>query len=188
MRQPRPGTLLVARPVLQDPNFRQAVVLLFQHEEAAGSMGLILNRPSRDKVSTIGSITGVAARDDRLWIGGPVQENSVWVLHRRADLGDRRPEVVPGMFLGGSPKLLRSLLLTTTVNPAPGIFRVVRGYSGWGEGQLRAEIEQGAWRVADADPELIFGTESEDLWDDVLTRAQLPFNLPPDSLRNARHK
>jgi putative transcriptional regulator len=188
MRKPQQGSLLVARPALLDPNFRHAVILLFRHEDESGSMGLIVNRPSKLKVaSSVGSMAGAEKRDDRLWIGGPVQQNSVWVLHRRPDLDDRGIEVVPGLFLGGSPALLRDLLLTTGVNPAPTVFRVVRGYAGWGEGQLKSEIDEGAWRVTDAVPEIIFGAEAEDLWDDVLTRAQLPFALPHDALRNARH-
>jgi putative transcriptional regulator len=186
MRSPRPGSLLVARPALQDPNFRHAVILLFRHEEKEGSMGLIVNRPSAVKVSgSVGDLEGVE-RDDRLWIGGPVQQNSVWLLHSRLDLDDRGLEVVPGLFLGGSPVLLRDLMCTTGIDPAPGIFRVVRGYAGWGEGQLAREIAEGAWRVADADADLILHTEAEELWDDVLTRAQLTFRLPPDTLRKAK--
>jgi putative transcriptional regulator len=184
----RSGVLLVARPSLVDQNFRHAVVLLFRHESEAGSMGLIVNRKSSVKLAgSLGNVSGATGRDDRVWIGGPVQQNSVWVLHRRSDVDDRGLEVVPGIYLGGSPQLLRALLTTTPVNPAPGVFRVVQGYAGWGEGQLQNEIKEGAWRIADPDPDLVFGTEADDLWDDVLTRAQLPFRLPPDTLRNARH-
>jgi putative transcriptional regulator len=187
MRKPRTGCLLVARPALIDPNFRHAVILLFRHEEKEGSMGLIVNRPSTIRVS--GAVGDVAAsnRSDRLWIGGPVQQNSVWLLHSREDVDDRGLEVVPGLFLGGSPSLLRGLMASTGADPAPGVFRVVRGYAGWGEGQLAHEISEGAWRVAEADADLILQTDPEDLWDDVLTRAQISFRLPPDTLRKAKH-
>jgi putative transcriptional regulator len=39
------GKLLVASPVLVDPNFHRAVVLVAAHD-ADGALGLILNRPS----------------------------------------------------------------------------------------------------------------------------------------------
>jgi putative transcriptional regulator len=178
---------LVARPQLLDPNFRQAVILLFRHEEKEGSMGLIVNRPSAVRVAgSVGDLSGMK-REDRLWIGGPVQQNSVWLLHNRHDVDERGLEIVPGLFLGGSPILLRDLMCTTGIDPAPGIFRVVRGYAGWGGGQVSHEIAEGAWRVADADADLILRTEAEDLWDDVLTRAQLSWPLPSDTLRKARH-
>jgi putative transcriptional regulator len=186
MRKPRSGCLLVARPALIDPNFRHAVILLFRHQEKEGSMGLIVNRPSTVKVA--GSVGDLAdlRREDRLWIGGPVQQNSVWLLHGRNDVDERGLEVVPGLFLGGSPILLRDLMCTTGDDPAPGVFRVVRGYAGWGGGQLSREIAEGAWRVADADADLILHTDADELWNDVMTRAQLSFRLPSDTLRKAK--
>ncbi len=41
---PAPGVLLIAPPMIRDPNFWRAVVLLCEHGPA-GSFGLILNRP-----------------------------------------------------------------------------------------------------------------------------------------------
>lgn len=150
-------------------------------------MGIVINRERRVGVSdALGQIDGAEGRADRLWFGGPVQPNAIWVLHRRPDLDERGIEVVPGVFLGGSPALLRDLLRTTTVDPAPAIFRVVQGYSGWGKGQLSQEIKEGAWLVAEADQEVMFGTDADDLWEETLTRAQFPFPLPPRLLHNAR--
>jgi putative transcriptional regulator len=187
MRKPRVGSLLVSRPPLLDPNFRQTVILLFRHEAEEGSMGIVINRQRDIKVAeTLGKIDGAQGRSDRLWFGGPVQPNAFWVLHRRPNVEDRGLEVTPGVFLGGSPDLLRELMLTTPIDPAPSIFRVVQGYAGWGKGQLMREIQEGAWLVADADGELIFGLESTEVWEEILTRAQIPFRLPPDTLRNAR--
>ncbi len=183
-----PGSLLVSRPPLVEPPFRHTVVLLFQHEAKVGSMGIVVNRCSSMRVADlVDKIEGLNGREDKLWIGGPVQPNAVWVLHRRDDVQDSGHLVAPGVYLGGSPALLRELMQTTPANPAPGVFRVVKGYAGWGAGQLAAEIRDGAWRVTEADGDVIFGAEADVLWDDVLTRAQLPFKLPADSLRNARH-
>jgi len=40
------GSFLVARPALQDPNFRKTVVLLLQHG-SGGAFGLVVNRPAK---------------------------------------------------------------------------------------------------------------------------------------------
>ncbi len=39
------GKLLVASPLLQDPNFYRTVVFLFEHGED-GAVGTVLNRPT----------------------------------------------------------------------------------------------------------------------------------------------
>src|SRR5688572_29870184 len=166
MRKPKAGSLLVSRAPLLDPNFRRTVILLFRHDAEEGSMGIVINRERDIKVAeTLAKIDGAQGRSDHLWFGGPVQPNAFWVLHRRPDVPDRGLEVASGVYLGGSPQLLRDLLLTTKVDPAPSIFRVVQGYAGWGKGQLMQEIAEGAWLVADADADLIFGSESQDLWE-----------------------
>ena len=42
------------------------------------------------------------------------------------------------------------------------------GYAGWGPGQLEAELAQGAWLLAPASREVIFGLEHEEMWEHVV--------------------
>jgi len=44
------GKLLVAMPKLNDPNFRQTVILLCEYSED-GALGVVLNRPTEMAVS-----------------------------------------------------------------------------------------------------------------------------------------
>ncbi|MEU6237239.1 YqgE/AlgH family protein, partial [Kitasatospora sp. NPDC047058] len=46
------GRLLVATPVLTDPNFARAVVLLLDHD-AEGALGVVLNRPTPVEVGSV---------------------------------------------------------------------------------------------------------------------------------------
>ena len=48
--------------------------------------------------------------------------------------------------------------------------RVFAGYAGWGSGQLRAEIEEGAWYVLPGDPLDPFMADPQRLWQAVLHR------------------
>jgi len=49
-------------------------------------------------------------------------------------------------------------------------FRVFAGYAGWGAGQLRSEIEEGAWFVLAGEPNDVFIDDPEQLWRQVLRR------------------
>ena len=42
------------------------------------------------------------------------------------------------------------------------------GYSGWGPGQLEAEILQNGWLTCDAAPEIVFGENDETKWSAAL--------------------
>ena len=43
---PMAGRLLLATPLLGDPNFRRTVVLIVEHEGTEGTLGIVLNRPT----------------------------------------------------------------------------------------------------------------------------------------------
>src|SRR5215469_11767422 len=47
------GLLLVATPMLGDPNFRRPVVLVVEHEAEQGSLGVVLNRPIKVPVGQV---------------------------------------------------------------------------------------------------------------------------------------
>jgi putative transcriptional regulator len=66
--------------------------------------------------------------------------------------------------------------------------RVFAGYSGWGPGQLEAELDEPAWIVASALPDDVFAADPDELWRDVLQRKGGMFSLiatmPYDPSRN----
>ncbi|GAB2780831.1 YqgE/AlgH family protein [Streptomyces daliensis] len=66
------GRLLVATPVLADPNFDRAVVLLLDHDEE-GSLGVVLNRPTPVGVGDIlEPWAALAGEPGVVFQGGPV--------------------------------------------------------------------------------------------------------------------
>src|ERR1700727_3578103 len=78
---PLTGRLLVATPVLADPNFRRTVILVVEHEAAEGTLGVVLNRPTDvpvDRVLDAWSelVTGPSV----VFKGGPVAPNSALAI------------------------------------------------------------------------------------------------------------
>lgn len=159
------GRLLVAEPMLGDPNFDRTVVLMVEHT-ADGAMGLVLNRPTdlpvRDALPAWeGRVTAPAV----LHVGGPVEERSGWCLARLA------PGLAPPSFL---PVLGDVGLLDLEIDPTDlaGLTaaRLYAGYSGWGPGQLEHELAQDAWIVVDAMGDDPFLPNADELWNRILTR------------------
>jgi putative transcriptional regulator len=44
------------------------------------------------------------------------------------------------------------------------------GYSGWGPGQLEAELQESAWLISDVSEELIFDTPPDAMWEKAIRR------------------
>jgi putative transcriptional regulator len=158
------GQLLLASPALYDPNFRRTVVLIGVHSEE-GAMGVVLNRPSEVTVGeAVPQLEQAVAKQELLYVGGPVQPSSIVFL---AEFLDPSPAglLVLGRIGFPAPDADIDELTRATARG-----RVFAGYTGWGEGQLDAELEQGDWIVNTALPEDVFTDVPEELWGAVLRR------------------
>lgn len=159
------GQLLIAGPRLIDPNFWRTVVLIVDHNEE-GAFGMVLNRPSETNVGeAVPELDTLVDSDDPLFIGGPVQPSSVITLARFEDIDDAALPAFGdiGVLGTGGPKFEQ---LGDRVLEA----RAYVGHSGWGPGQLDAELERDDWIVEPARPEDVFSSSPRELWVDVLTR------------------
>ncbi len=171
---PGAGRLLVATPLLGDPNFKRAVVLIVEHEETEGTLGVVLNRPTKIPVGQVlEQWTELITDPSVLFRGGPVAQNSALALA----MVPGKEEPLGWRALDGAPALARLGLLDLDAPPrllAPAIqsLRVYAGYAGWSPGQLDAEIDEGAWFVLPAEPGDIFAAEPEQLWRAVLQRQE----------------
>ena len=159
------GRLLVALPLLDDPNFERAVVLVLDHDED-GALGVVLNRASNVALhEALGDWSTVAAQPAVMFGGGPVEPTAVVAL------GRDRPGLAPGDGDGDDGQAVR-LVDVSEGPPAHHLeqVRVFAGYAGWAPGQLEAEIEQGAWIDVAALPDDVFTGDPGVLWARVLAR------------------
>jgi putative transcriptional regulator len=156
------GQLLLASPALVDPNFRRTVVLVTEHNEE-GAAGLVLNRLSETAVAdAVPDILPLVAEEERVYVGGPVQQSAVLVLAEFDDPEDAAMLVVGDVgFVPGDGDF--ELLAATTRR-----VRVFAGYAGWGAGQLESELEESSWIVEAADGLDLFPEPDTDLWGAVL--------------------
>jgi putative transcriptional regulator len=178
MEESLTGQLLLASPALYDPNFRRAVVLIGVHSEE-GAMGVVLNRPSAVTVSeAVPQLEQAVAELEPVYVGGPVQPNSIVFL---AEFLDPSPAglLVLGRIGFPAPDAGIDELTEATARR-----RVFAGFAGWGEGQLDAEVDHGDWIAHAALPEDVFTDVPGELWSRVLTRKggsyALIARMPPD--------
>jgi putative transcriptional regulator len=177
------GKLILAGPMLKDPNFDRTVVLITEHTEE-GAMGLVLNRPSEATIGdAVPDLTWVADPEDTVYVGGPVAPNGVIVLAEWTDPGQAVVLVEDDLgFVPGDADDPEAL--ATAIRRA----RVYAGHAGWGPGQLENEVAEEAWIVEAPRREELFSDDAEGLWPAVLRRMGREFALlstmPPDPSLN----
>ncbi len=162
--------LLVAKPSLLDPNFSRTVVLVTQAEDAS-TVGVILNRPMKAKLSELVP-EGVPTANyrDAVYLGGPVMRRAIVALFR-ADAAPAAPafHVLPGVYLSMHPDNIQALLADPRRR-----YRIYAGFSGWAPRQLESELMRDGWHVLPADREIVFRRNTESLWEELLKRATRP--------------
>lgn len=165
------GVLLVANPSLEDPNFRQTVLLIVEHGEG-GTLGLILNRSTPVLLSeALPDLAVLQGTSYRLFLGGPVEPGNLLLLFRLKEPAEGTRSVFNGVYVGGTPALLERLI--TEPKPTE-TFRAFAGHAGWAPGQLEFEMLHGAWGVLPPGSFNIFDKDPATLWPDSLTRLQAP--------------
>ena len=158
-----PGTLLLAVPQMRDPNFMHTVVLICEHS-ARGAVGLVVNRLAAVSVEELlpdHELLGEASFP--VFSGGPVGLDSLQFVHRVPDRISGSLELSDGIHLGGE---LDDMARHLTQEPtAMASLRLFLGYSGWGAGQLDAELASGSWVPAPPDAGVVFHAETpEAVW------------------------
>jgi putative transcriptional regulator len=168
------GCFLLSDFDLVDPNFHRTVVLMIDHDEE-GAFGLVVNRPSP---FTLGEV--VEGLDDSpaasipVYVGGPVQQNALFVLRdeRAAEDAEVERPVAGVAFEPASPTMIEYLKgewssLPEDERPA---VRMYVGYSGWASGQLEGELAADAWVVMRATREIVFHPDPRSAWTEALAR------------------
>ena len=120
------GTVLQATSLITSPMFSGSLLILYEHDSASGSKGLVLNKHFQGQA-------GTAVR-----LGGPCQLNSaVSTLHNIPDVSGAE-QLLAGVYRCGD---------LTTEKLESGECRVRRyhGFAAWRAGQLDGELRAGKW-------------------------------------------
>jgi putative transcriptional regulator len=174
------GRLLVATPVIGDPNFERTVVFLLGHDHD-GALGIVVNRPTDvDVEGSLPQWASISAPPAVVFVGGPVEQAGAIGLGRPAPgvpLQGRAPgdwdaswSPIPDVAEAVGPLATLDLHADPALSPGLEAVRVYAGHSGWGPGQLESEIAHDAWIVADAVPPDLWSDRPELLWGQVLHR------------------
>lgn len=168
-----PG-FLVAAPQLKDPNFESSVILMLEHDDEEGALGVVINRTANVTLeAVIGEmqleIPNVVIDLDKhppVLYGGPVSPERGWILHTPDWKGPETSEVDENLYVTSSIDVLNAII----AGQGPKKYRFYLGYSGWGPHQLVGEIKSGAWINVPFAADLVFDVPLKKIWAATLSR------------------
>jgi putative transcriptional regulator len=152
------GLLLVAKPSVLDPNFRQTVILVTQASDAS-TVGVILNRPTESRHDKTGEL---------IHFGGPVMREVLVALFRSEGAPPAAAfHILKGVYLSMHPQNIEALLAKREPR-----HRLYAGFAGWAPGQLQSELSRDDWYTLAPTAELLFRTDTRGMWEELVSKAR----------------
>lgn len=157
------GHFLISTPQMPDPRFQEQVIYLCAHNDE-GAMGVVINNPNPE-ITLLDVLHGsnFAIPEGPLppvYMGGPVDVDSGFILYTNESPDRYSVEVKPGVYLSRDSRLLEDISL----GQGPKCFLFLLGYAGWGAGQLEGELMDNSWLTVPGDLEVLFHTPDEQKW------------------------
>ena len=141
--EPPNGVLLVAKPSLVDPNFRETVVLVTQAPDRHEKTG------------------------EPMYSGGPVMPQVTVALFAAERAPVASFHVLPGVYLSMHPENVDAL----PTRPGQRL-RFFTGFSGWAPNQLQRELQLDAWFVLPVTEGILFRADTRGMWKELFEKAR----------------
>ena len=164
--------ILVARPEIGAPLYR-STVLVVTPLGGDRHVGFIVNRPTDQTLAQVVPEYAAAKKiSEPVYLGGPELPGIIFALVQRATSpGPNAFEVIPGLYAAHDGEVLQRI-----IESEPQRARFVAGMVTWRAGELRAQIDAGAWYALEPDVTLAM-RPPEGLWEELRRRAQRARNM-----------
>jgi putative transcriptional regulator len=170
------GQMLIAMPAMGDERFSRSVIYVCAHS-TEGAMGIIVNQPASNikfpellvQLEVIPSAERIElpTQDVKILKGGPVETGRGFVLHSSDFFIENSTlPINEGICLTATLDILKAI--ANGNGPHDAILAL--GYAGWAPGQLEQEIQENGWLHCAADPDLIFGADTDGKYTKALAK------------------
>ncbi len=152
------GSLLVAHPVMKDPNFRRTVLYMVAHDQVEGAFGVVINRRIERTLDELLPGKEVEHMEQiPVYWGGPVATGRLSLVRL-----NWHPEIEMVEFQHNLTVEEAGDMVGRGVQGV----RAIVGYSGWTAGQLESELQHHAWVVRSPRSEYL--GRDEEIWNRIM--------------------
>ena len=159
---------------MKDPLFEKTVIFICEHDKH-GAMGLIINKEINKKNISFSNQENdkeliKVLNENNIFIGGPILTDRILFLHTIKKIAESI-SISKGVYVSSDIDTLKSI-----VNTSNHQYKLFLGHSGWSEGQLEREIENGDWIIQKSINSLIFEKKIDHIWDKATNSLGIEIN------------
>ena len=140
--------LLVAKPYMQDPRFKETVIVMLYHNQEEGAAGLVINKPIETvsiselfKDNNLTPPEKIVKKEITLYWGGPVEPEHIFFIHSSDYKSNDFVSSNKDFTVTTAPEILFDI----ATNNGPKEYIVLLGIAVWRPGQLDSEMMRGDW-------------------------------------------
>ena len=162
---------LVAKPYMQDPRFKETVIVILYHNQEEGAAGLVVNKPLQ--TMSIGKLfensnmfppEKVVEKEITLYWGGPVEPENIFFIHSSDYKSNDFISSNNDYTITQEPKILFDI----AKNKGPKEYIILLGIAAWAPGQLESEMIRGDWDKKLNNYTTLFDNENE-MWSRLIS-------------------
>ena len=163
---------------MNDTLFKKTVIFICEHDKH-GAMGLIINKKINKKDISFSNQENdkeliKVLNENNIFIGGPVLTDRILFLHTIKKIAESI-SISKEVSVSSDINTLKSM-----VSSSNNQYKLFLGHSGWSEGQLEREIENGDWLIQKSINSLIFEKKVDYIWDKATNSLGLEINDIPN--------
>ena len=179
------GQMLIAMPSMRDERFARSLIYVCAHSPE-GAMGIVVNQPAANinfpdllvQLEVIPAVDLIqlppSAGTVQVLKGGPVETGRGFVLHSSDFFIENSTlPIDDGVCLTATLDILKAIAR----GDGPESAVLALGYAGWAPGQLETEIQANGWLHCTADPELIFGPDTDGKYEKALKKIGIDLGM-----------
>jgi putative transcriptional regulator len=178
------GSFLLSTAQMPDPRFSEQVIYICSHGHD-GAVGIAINKPNPllnlEEVLLTNNLPVPADMTASVYMGGPVEPNSAFILYQSDYVTEQHIEVSSTVYLSRNTKVLEDI--ANERGPEKFLFAV--GYAGWGPGQLEQELVSQGWLTIPAQDSIIFDVPDDDKWRQAAAMYGIDISTYQDFIGNA---
>ncbi|HKK89164.1 MAG TPA: YqgE/AlgH family protein, partial [Saprospiraceae bacterium] len=101
------GDIILAEPFMENPHFKDAVILITEHSKENGTVGFIINKTLKLSMNEV--VEDFPEIELELLYGGPVQTDNLHYVHTYGDVLKDSLQVMKNLYWGGDFAQLKAL-------------------------------------------------------------------------------